>query len=97
MSVGLSVQAVKEPTEEYAAKVAVWRACEAAGVDIPDEILEYFDHEEPDPTGMTTYLGGECFTNHPCATIFQTEDYYGLEIDLSKLPDGVTRIRAFLA
>jgi hypothetical protein len=101
MSVGYYVVGVKPPTEEYAKRVAVWQACEAAGVEIPDEVDDFFGGEEPDPTGMVVDLGwvDDRKPRHECATEWMAHEgeESGLEIEIAKLPEGVERIRVFLS
>ena len=57
MSVSYSVFAIMSPEDKaYKAHKAVWDACEAAKVDIPEDTLEFFDHCTPDPGGVKVYM-----------------------------------------
>jgi hypothetical protein len=86
MSVSVDIEGFKDPTPEYKAMAAAYRACEEAGVPIPDELNRFFDWGEPRDDGTLVSLE-EAMTGKGVA--------YGdgILIDLSKLPEGVTRIR----
>ena len=78
--------AIKPPDERWQAMRAVWDACEAAGVEKPDEVSAFFDDEPPDPAGVVVELGA-------LARPWSAEDAEGLEIDLERLPKGTKTIR----
>lgn len=89
MSVNVYFRGIKAPTEEYRKKVAAYKALKDAGLDIPEELQEYFDYEEPDESGQTV-------------EIEEAEEGDVMEdgevtIDLAKLPPGVTHIKAILS
>ena len=94
MSVDLVVCGIKPPTEEYTKKLEAWKACEAAGVEIPKEVDDFFNGEEPEPSGMRVELP---YDAPECCTEWYDENGQGYEIDLSKLPKGVAIIRAYLS
>lgn len=83
------ISGVKAPTEEYKKKVAAYRALEDAGLDIPQELVDYFNGEEPDEDGIKVKI------KHAIDGDPNWEG--GAIIDLSKLPPGVTHIKVYLA
>lgn len=84
MSMDISVKGIVEPTEDYNKKLEAYYACEKAGIDIPDELLEYFNGEEPLKEGMEVKID--------YAGNLECEDGYIL-IDLIDLPENVTKIK----
>lgn len=82
------VVGIKPPTPGYLAKLKVWEACETAGVPIPDEVLEYFNHEEPDPSGMVTEITG-------AMRDWSRVGAEGHEVIVGDLPEGVEIVRFY--
>jgi hypothetical protein len=73
-------------TSEKAKKMAaVYRACEAADVDIPDDVDEFFGHVPPSDDLEAQYLQNGVREIHD-------PDQYVIEIDLSKLPKGTSKL-----
>lgn len=67
----------------------IYRACDEAGIDIPDEVLDYFDDEPPyDKPGKEVDIDS-------AVADFNDEYRSGYSIDLSKLPDNVTILRFY--
>lgn len=93
MSMSTYVIGIKSPTEEFQKKLAVYRACKEAGIDPPEEILKFFawvDFNSIDPGGMEVPL-----EKSGAACVWEGEGKSGFEVDISKLPAGVTRIRFY--
>jgi hypothetical protein len=91
MGVSTHIIGLKEPTVEYLAKLEAYRACENAGVEVPKELEDYFDGLRCDcvpDDGMEVSIEG--------AMTGTVEYGDGAIIDLSKLPEGVTRIRVYM-
>lgn len=86
MGFNVYYRGVKPPTEEYKKKLAAYKALEVAGLEIPDELQEYFDYEEPSEDGM------EVSIREAVSGDIMHEDGYAL-IDLNKLPKGVAFIK----
>jgi hypothetical protein len=83
---GMSIHLVgfMEPTDDYAKKVTAYHACEAAGIDVPDELGNFFDYERPSTDGMKVDISG--------AVVGDVMRKGKASVYLSKLPEGVTRI-----
>jgi len=67
----------------------VWENCEAAGVPVPDEVKQFFNFESPgDKPGQEVPLG-ESLSEYSC------ENKNGYEVDVTKLPPGITTLRFY--
>lgn len=84
MSVSYGAYAVVEG-ENHRKKYEAYKACEAAGVKIPAELVEYFGDDRPHPDGITVGLTAEMEYN---------EQTHGseMEVELSSLPAGTTKV-----
>ena len=88
---GMSTHAIgfKPADEEWNKMKHVWDVCDNAGISVPDEVQKYFDYEYPkDKPGMVVDLGESC-------KVWNDENCFGYEIDVSKLPEGVKYIRVY--
>ncbi len=86
MSMTTQIWGVIPPNKDYLKMKAVWEACTDACIEIPEDVEDYFEGEEPDKKGMRIKIieaVGDC--SEPRTT--------GYEIDLSKLPQKVKLIR----
>ena len=95
MSVSLFLTGFKPPDDKWKAMKQVYDACKAAGVDPPDAVLEFFNHEPPDDAGVAVRLNTRISIDpHPALTRLRIQGYSGSDIDLRKLPPDVTILRA---
>ena len=88
MSVDYYFVGLIEPNAQYEAYKKVWNDCKEAGIDIPKQVLQYFDFTDPNITnGIEVNIEKEY--------VVQTHDnhYTAYEIDLKKLPEQFTKIR----
>ncbi len=92
MSMSTHVIGFRPPDEKWKKMKAVWDACQKAGIDVPKNVLEFFDGEDPHESGVMVELGGTL-----CCSKYVSDGESGYEIDLSKLPDGIKTIRFFNA
>lgn len=90
MSATLGIYAFRPPDAEWTKMKAVWDACQAAAVEIPAEVSDFFNGEEPDPAGVLVDLqpvlkprGGPY-----CET--------GCELAVADIPAGVQTLRFVL-
>lgn len=101
MSVSLYAQAILPATDEYKAKLVAYRACEAAGVDVPKELREFFGDDGPDDAGslrslFTNHLGGNVRQHHESAQRWTDGDMCdGIQVDVTMLPPGTRYIRFY--
>ena len=86
MSMSTHVVGFVAPTEDYLKKLAAWQACKAAGVRVPEELEKFFEKVQPDPLGIEVQL-------KDAVSPYRGRESEGFQVDLSKLPPGVTHIR----
>jgi hypothetical protein len=98
MSMSMHCFAVKPSDDNYRRKAEAYRACEAAGISIPDELAKFFDHRRPDPTGTTQEIGNDYDkVLHPSCVTYNGDMQEGFEVDITKLPDGTRFVRFYCA
>lgn len=88
MGMSSYVVGIKPPDDVWRRMKAAYEACEAAGVEIPDEVNRFFNDEAPDAAGVIEDLHG-----HPCVSKYAGDAAEGLEVDLKKLPPDITVLR----
>lgn len=86
----MSLMGFRPPDEKWLAHKKVWDACHEAGVPIPPETRAFFEGSEPDPAGIVVDL-----YSHPCCSGWVSDYADGVEIDVSKLPPQLTKIRIY--
>ena len=85
----IHIAGFREADEKWNKMKAAWDTCKAAGVEIPDAVLVFFDDEYPgDKPGAEVKLG-------EAAKEWRDEYYNGYEVDITKLPKDVTVIRFY--
>jgi hypothetical protein len=65
---------------------AIWDACKAASVPVPDEVVNFFDGEDPDPAGVEVELP---------AREWSDEYRRGFELDVAAIPRQIRTIRFY--
>jgi hypothetical protein len=91
MGMSTHVIGFRPPDSRWQAMKTVWDACWAAGVPVPEEVEDFFDGTEPDAHGVEVSL-------ETVGAIKEWGDKRGragYELDVSKLPKGVTVVRFF--
>lgn len=93
MGMNTHVVGFKAPDEAWKKMKAVWDACEAAGTAIPSKVLEFFNHEPPEDSGVVIDLEEE-----NCVEEWKADMEDGFVIDVKELlkthPD-ITHIRFY--
>lgn len=88
MGMSTHVTGYKKADEKWNKYKAIYNAYKDAGMEIPDEINDFFDFEDPaEKPGMDVKLSEDC-----CYEVTGT-GWEGIEINLSKIPEGTTHIR----
>ena len=82
---------IRPPDEKWKRMKSVWDACEAAGVDPPHEINEFFNNVPPDGSGVVVDIERKS----SAVTKWIRDDASGFEVDLTKLPKDVTVLRFY--
>lgn len=90
MGMSTHVVAIRPADERWHQMKAVYDACAAADLDIPDEVVDYFGGEEPDPKGVVLDL-----YRSQAVQDWSDKDSVGLEVTLTKLPPDVQILRFF--
>jgi hypothetical protein len=75
------------PDEQWAKMKAIWDACGAAGIDVPDEVEEFFGGDEPDPAGVEVDLPLRKWNGHEAGA--------GYELDVASIPPQVKTLRFY--
>lgn len=99
MSMSMHAVAIVPPDDDkFEQYKKIWDACVAADIDIPDEVLEYFDEEPPHEEGIVRDIGSEYGPNHPCCSKWSDGSHCGgYEIEIDKLPPNTKRVRVYCA
>lgn len=85
MGISLYVRGFRPPDEKWHQMKAVWDSCEAAGIEVPDEVDGFFceeDEGKPDPQGITVEL-----------PVKEWRGSCGYELAVRDIPESVTHIR----
>jgi hypothetical protein len=89
MSMSTCVYGLKPPDERWKKMKAIYDSCEAANVDIPTEVNDFFEHEIPDDKGVKVYISD----SHDCCSNYSNDGEDGYEIDVLLLPKDIKIIR----
>jgi hypothetical protein len=81
-----NVTGFKPPDKKWKDMKAIWEACEDIDIEIPKEVLEFFNHTEPDEKGVEIEIQSEEWGDE-CSN--------GIEIEVSKIPNDVKIIRFY--
>ena len=98
MSMSTHIIGFRPPDEKWRKMKAVWDACVAADMSIPNTVHEFFGGESPDPNGVEVDLFSSALYHHgkPSAVKKWNADMQeGFEVDVTKLPKDVTIIRFY--
>lgn len=88
MSMSTHVIGLRPPDKVWVKMKAVYDACDAAGVDTPREVFEFFGGEKPDERGVTVNV-------EVALTEWSDDMRQGYELDVRKLPKDVTIVRFY--
>jgi len=91
MSMSTNIYGVIPADTHYKKMAAIWHQCEDAKVTIPKEVVNFFHGEPPDDDGILIDL-----EQLPCCKVYSGEESAeGVEIDISRLPENVKKIRFY--
>lgn len=91
MSMSTHIKGFRPADEAWKKMKAAWESCEAANVPVPREIEKFFGDEPPgNKPGIEVDLG-------KAVTPYREEGVDGFEVDINKLPKGITIVRFFNA
>jgi hypothetical protein len=84
------VVGVVPPGESWKKMKSVWDSCKAVVVPIPDQVLEFFNHTQPDSEGVIIDL-----VDKSIAIPWRVNDSEGYELEVKKIPAHITKIRFY--
>lgn len=84
MSTSYYVVGMRPPDEKFEAMKAIWDACQKADVEVPNEVLIFFDDHEPDVKGIEVDLP---------ITEGSGEYRNWFTLSVSDIPNNITEIR----
>lgn len=90
MSASLRVVGFRPADEKFFKMKAIWDACTSAGIQVPDEVENFFNGDEPDVRGVKVQLMGS-----KAVRLYNAEMREGFDVDVAQLPPGVTVIRFY--
>jgi hypothetical protein len=76
----------RPPNAQWEKMRDIWKACDAAGVELPEEVIKFFGYEDPDPAGVTVNLDKS-------PAVRSLGDGSGFEVDITQLPKDLTILR----
>jgi len=88
MSMSVFVWGIIPNDEKWKKMKKIYDACQDSDIDPPEEVLEYFDYEDPHPHGRRIDL-----TEEPNNCALKIGEVDGFEVDLSLVPEYVKIIR----
>ena len=88
MSMSTHVIGFVPPDDDWRRHKAVWDACDAAGVAMPQETRDFFQDEPPDEAGVEVCLKG-------AIRPWNDKSRSGFEVIVEKLPPHVKIIRFY--
>jgi transaldolase len=92
MGMSTHVVGIKPPDKVWKTMKQAWDACEAAKVPVPDEVLEFFNHEKPDDAGVIVEID-----ESEAVSKYSEDGVEGFDVDIKKLPQDVTVVRFYNA
>lgn len=90
MSTSMNVVGFRPPDETWKKMKEAWDACARAGVEPPKPVLQFFENIAPDPAGVEVRIEG-----FPAVKSYSADMREGYEVDVTRLPPGVTIVRFF--
>ncbi len=97
MGMSTHVLGFRPPDDDYRRMRDVYRACEAAGIAVPDKVMAFFNGEPPDDAGVAIRLDGH-ERHHRGVTAWGDDGRSGFEVDLVELRKAdptIKRIRFY--
>lgn len=90
MSMSTHIIGFVPPDNRWKELKKVYDACIFAGIEVPDEVLEFFNYEPPDDLGIEIDLEDDKYSSE-----YQTDGSEGYLVELNKLPKEIKFIRFY--
>lgn len=100
MGASMHVVGIKPADKKFNEMKAIYDACTKAGVEIPESVSEFFDHEKPDDAGVIIPLFNEYSLapkHFDAVTKYHGDSESGFEIDVTLLPSDIKKVRFYTA
>jgi len=91
MGMSTNIIGFRPPDEKWKKMKAAWDSCREAGIDLPDELWEFFGGSGPDEAGIKIDLEEE----EGVVEDYTGDGESGYDVLLSNLPDSIDRIRFY--
>lgn len=88
-----NVSTFRAPDERWHLMKAVWDSCQAAEIQAPELVFEYFNDADPDPAGIEVPLTYP--EVHAAVSEWSDGRRSGFDVDLEKLPPGTLTLRFY--
>lgn len=88
----MHVVGFRPPNDKWKKMKAIWDACNAAEIPVPEEVTDFFNETFPDENGVKIDLEAE-----GCVSRYSDDSRDGFDVDVQKLPPDVTIVRFFNA
>lgn len=88
MSMNICVEGINQPNEKWFKMKTVYESCINAGIQMPHEVLKFFNYNEPNENMIV-----EDLKENPCCKKLDIENIDVFEIDISLLPKETSKIR----
>lgn len=95
MGMSSHVVGVKPPDDKWKQMKAVWDVCTKAKVEIPLDVIKFFNGETPDDKGVIVNLESKMDLNSNAVKGYHAEMIDGFEVDLKLLPKDITILRFY--
>jgi len=98
MGISTYIKAIKPADDDWRKMKAIWDACEAAGINPPSEVSDYFCDGKPNDKGVEISLDFNRYEendkrNHPAVSRTTDVGCEFWDVELAKLPPDVKIIR----
>lgn len=93
MGTRIRLVGIVPPDDKWKKMKAIFDACIKGDIEIPDEVDEFFDNEDPDPAGVIIDLTPGQYTD--VARPWGDMDSDGIEITVDDIPKNVKILRFY--
>lgn len=90
MGMSTHVMGIRPADATFRKMRAVWDACDAAGITVPEDVLAFFNNERPDAEGVVVEIEKSTAVKR-----WKLRDSEGYEVDLTKLDPTVKIVRFY--
>ena len=95
----VTVRGIRSPDAEWQKMKAVWDSCKDAGVDVPDDVGKFFDHDPPHEEGICVGVKkevGHCDDERMTIGVRNGAQGSYYLIELASLPTNITHLKVWL-